>query len=594
MSNVIEDDSCASLEDLDHSYVRLSENGQHQKTKLLIVDDDSVNQIVLKGMLVKYGYDVVVANDGKQSIEKFREEQPDLILMDVMMPEMDGYEAAKRIKQESGTNYIPIMFLTAITDDEALAKCVESGGDDFLSKPYSPVILKARIDALLRTSLLYKIKQKQNRVLSLKEEEASRDLDIAERVLSKITRDEAFDVTNINYHLSPMEQLNGDIIIVAHKPDGGQIYLLGDFTGHGLGAAIGGMVVFDVFKSMAAKGFAMTQIISEINQKLREVMPTGRFLAAGLIELYAEHNFASVWNGGLPDIYLRRNETGDVLKFPSTHLPLGVLDTHELDFNPDTVKINLNDQFFLYSDGVIEAENKEGEFFGNDKLELCINKNNPEKVFSEILKSVSEFSGDCSQRDDLSLLEIFCDPEKTNLKEKKSIKKAMSPATHWSLDFKVEVDALKEIDFLPSLVQMIVDIQGLRHYQKPLYLILTELTSNALEHGLLDLDSHLKSTADGFEHYYAEREKALADLTEGSISFNLSHEPCRGGGKLTLRITHDGDGFDIESTQSLLRSNDSDSVLHGRGIKLVESLTQRLEYEDFGRSVEVDYVWQEE
>jgi len=390
-----------------------------------------------------------------------------------------------------------------------------------------------------------------------------------------------------------MEQLNGDIIIVAHKPDGGQIYLLGDFTGHGLGAAIGGMVVFDVFKIMATKGFSMTQIISEINRKLREVMPTGRFLAAALVELSPEHNSALVWNGGLPDIYLRRSETGEIHNFPSTHLPLGVLDTEELELRPETIKTNLNDQFFLYSDGVIEAENKEGEFFQKDKLEACLKENDPENIFSNILLRIYEFCDGSPQRDDLSLLEIICDPAKANLKEKKSVKKSMLPAAHWDLDFKVEADALRETDFIPSLVQMIVDVQGLHHYQKSLYLILTELVTNALEHGLLDLDSLLKKSPGGFEQYYVEREKALADLNEGSITLNFSHKPFKNGGKLTLRISHDGDGFDIESTQSLLKSYDSDSILHGRGIELVESLTQRMEYEDFGRSVEVDYVWQE-
>ena len=567
---------------------------RNQKTKLLIVDDDSVNRIVLESMLVKYGFEVLIAENGRQSVEMFREEKPDLILMDVMMPEMDGYEAVDIIKKESGVNFIPIMFLTAITDDEALAKCIKAGGDDFLSKPYSPLILKAKIDALLRTSDLHAEKQKQNEILGLKEEEAARDLDIAERVLSKITNDETFDVTNINYHLSPMEQLNGDIIIVAHKPDGGQVYLLGDFTGHGLGAAIGGMIVFDVFRTMAAKGFSMTRIISEINRKLREVLPTGRFLAAGLVELDAEHTVASVWNGGLPDIYLRRNVTGKILKFPSTHLPLGVLDSHELEFKPETIKVNHHDQFFLYSDGVIEAENRDGVFFENDKLEACLTENHTENIFSNILLRIMEFCDGCQQRDDLSLLEIFCDPASAGQKEQKLLNKAMLPAVNWSFDYIVEANAIKETEVVPYLIQMIVDMQGLHHFQKPLYLILTELYSNALEHGLLDLDSMLKSTPEGFEEYYSEREKALKALSQGSITFNLKHEPYLRGGKLTIRISHDGDGFDFEATQTLLEDFDENKTQHGRGIKLVESLTHRLDYVDFGKTVEVDYIWQED
>ncbi len=570
------------------------ESDQNNDVKILIVDDDSVNRIVLKGMLLKYGFDVLVAEDGLESVEIFRREKPHLILMDVMMPGMNGYEAVEIIKQESGTDFVPVMFLTAITDDEALAKCVESGGDDFLSKPYSPIILKARIDALLRARNLYIEKLQQNEILSIREEEVARDLDIAERVLSKITKDETFDVTNIKYYLSPMEQLNGDIIIVAHKPDGGQIYLLGDFTGHGLGAAIGGMIVFDVFKTMATKGFSITRIISEINRKLREVLPTGRFLAAGLVELDAEHTVASVWNGGLPDIYLRRNQTGAIINFPSTHLPLGVLDSHDLKLKPDTIKISHNDQFFVYSDGVIEAENNEGDFFGNDKLEFCISENNPDKIFPAILKNISRFCGTCPPRDDLSLLEIFCDPARTGSKEQQSVKKAMLPAVNWSMDYTVDADAIRETEIIPYLVQMIVDVQGLLHFQKPLYLILTELYSNALEHGLLDLDSMLKSSPEGFEEYYEKRAKGLKSLSDGSITFNLKHEPYLKGGKLTIRISHDGDGFDFEATQSLLEAFDENETQHGRGIKLVESLTQRLDYEDFGKTVEVDYIWQEE
>ncbi len=591
MQSVIEDD--ITIESVNTPFGAYDFD-RNKKIKLLVVDDDSVNRIVLKGLLIKYGFDVLIAENGKQSIEIFREVEPDLILMDIMMPEMSGYEAVEIIRKESGTNFTPIMFLTALTDEDALVKCIEAGGNDFLSKPYSPVILKARIDALLRTRNLYVEKQKQNEILGRKEEETARDLDIAERVLSKITDEKSFDVTNIHYHLSPMEQLNGDIIIVAHKPDGGQIYLLGDFTGHGLGAAIGGMIVFDVFRTMAAKGFSITRIISEINRKLREVLPTGRFLAAGLVELDAEHTVASVWNGGLPDIYLRRNETGKILKFPSTHLPLGVLDSHGLELKPDTIKINHHDQFFLYSDGVIEAENREGTFFKDKNLEICLTEYVSKDIFSNILLSIEKFCDGCLQRDDLSLLEIFCDPDSTDLKEQKSIKKAMLPAVSWSLDYIVEANAIRETEVVPYLVQMIVDVQGLQHYQKPLYLILTELYSNALEHGLLDLDSMLKHSSEGFEKYYSDRKKALEELSEGSITFNLKHEPHCQGGKLTIRISHDGNGFDFEATQTLLEDFDENKTQHGRGIKLVESLTERLNYVDFGKTVEVDYIWQED
>ncbi len=595
MESVISDDGIRNI-NLSLEEDKVAPEAKNSISTLMLVDDDSVNRIVLKGMLTKYGYNVLVADDGHKAVEMSKKYQPDLILMDVMMPVMDGYEAAELIKKDSPDTYTPIMFLTAITDEDALAKCVESGGDDFLSKPYSPVILKAKIEALLRMKELYREKQVQYEVLSFREEEAASDLDIAERILSKITKSEAFDVTNINYYLSPMEQLNGDIIIVSHKPDGGQLYMLGDFTGHGLGAAIGGLVVFDVFKTMAAKGFSVAQIISEINRKLREVLPTGRFLAAGFVELDAEHTIASVWNGGLPDIYFKNSQTGITHNYPSLHLPLGVVESHELDLMTETIRLAHGDQFILYSDGLIEGENKSGDFFGSERLEECIaSENSSKNIFPSIMSKIVEFCQGQPQRDDLSILEIYCDPTKTSLKEDKIVTKSLLPASSWSLDFCVKEDVIKQAEIIPSLVQMVVDIQGLHYYQKSLYLIMTELFSNALEHGLLDLDSSLKVTPDGFEQYYKARKNAIDGLSAGSITFNLKHSPCTEGGKLSLRITHDGDGFDVESAQALMDIGSEETVdLHGRGIKLVKSLTERLEYEDFGKTVEVDYIWKEE
>ncbi len=563
---------------------------QNQKTTLLIVDDDAVNRIVLKGMLLKNGYGVLVAGNGREAIEMFRKEQPDLILMDIMMPEMDGYEATAIIKQEAGDNFVPIMFLTALTDDAALARCVESGGDDFLSKPYNPIVLNAKIDALLRTRQIYHEKKNEHEALLIREEEIAQDLDIAERILSKISKEEAFDVSNINYYLSPMEQLNGDIIITANKPDGSKIYLLGDFTGHGLGAAIGGLIVFDVFKAMASKGFAMDAIISELNRKLREILPVGRFLAAGIVELYPEYATASIWNGGLPDIYICKNQKGKIRNIKSSHLPLGVLDSNELDTTPEIVRIDHGDQILLYSDGLIEAENGNGEFFGTERLEKFLIENDvPEKLFSRLLIDVEEFTRGCPQRDDLSILEIICDPEKGEGKTKEIKARVLLPPVHWNMSLQFEADAIKNADLIPSLVQMIVDVQGLRPYQQTLYLLVTELYSRALEQGLLGLDPAMKETTNGFEEYYIQREKTLSDLSDASITFDFKHEPYGEGGRLTLCLRYENRALDTGHPSSWTASDAWKGSEYG--IKLIESLVDRVEIDGSGRAVSVDYIW---
>lgn len=576
-----------------HSLSQKNDQKKHEDITVLIVDDEFTNRIVLKGTLAKYGYDVIQAENGQDAVELYREHRPDLIIMDVMMPEMDGYTAAKLIKEEAGEQIVPILFLTAIIDEEALAKCIESGGDDFLSKPYSPVILKARVDALLRTRDLYRIKQIQHEKLSRYQQDISYDLNIAERVLSKISNQEVLDVGNIHYYLSAMEQLNGDVIFATNKPDGGQQFMLGDFTGHGLGAAIGGLVVFDVFRTMTAKGFSITQIIPEINRKLREILPTGRFLAAGLIELDPNHSVATIWNGGLPNIYIRNKDNTERREVVSSHLPLGVLDETELDLRTESILINHHDRIYLNSDGITEMSDKHGNFFGDERVRECFFAQLPgERVFENLMETMRGFTDGSRQRDDISVLEIICDPSRVKSPDKKFKQtKSMQAATTWSLDFTLHADTIKSREVIPPLVQMIVDVQGLHHCRQQLYLIITELFSNAVEHGLLDIDSKMKSSPEGFVQYYAEREQALKDLQSGTILFNIEHEPFNEGGLLTLRLSHDGDGFDIESTQELLADFDVNDAQFGRGIKLVQSLCQRMDYEDFGRSVEIDYIW---
>lgn len=576
-----------------HSLSQKNDQKKHEDITVLIVDDEFTNRIVLKGTLAKYGYDVIQAENGQDAVELYREHRPDLIIMDVMMPEMDGYTAAKLIKEEAGEQIVPILFLTAIIDEEALAKCIESGGDDFLSKPYSPVILKARVDALLRTRDLYRIKQIQHEKLSRYQQDISYDLNIAERVLSKISNQEVLDVGNIHYYLSAMEQLNGDVIFATNKPDGGQQFMLGDFTGHGLGAAIGGLVVFDVFRTMTAKGFSITQIIPEINRKLREILPTGRFLAAGLIELDPNHSVATIWNGGLPNIYIRNKDNTERREVVSSHLPLGVLDETELDLRTESILINHHDRIYLNSDGITEMSDKHGNFFGDERVRECFFAQLPgERVFENLMETMRGFTDGSRQRDDISVLEIICDPSRVKSPDKKFKQtKSMQAATTWSLDFTLHADTIKSREVIPPLVQMIVDVQGLHHCRQQLYLIITELFSNAVEHGLLDIDSKMKSSPEGFVQYYAEREQALKNLQSGTILFNIEHEPFNEGGLLTLRLSHDGDGFDIESTQELLADFDVNDAQFGRGIKLVQSLCQRMDYEDFGRSVEIDYIW---
>ena len=124
--------------------------------KALIVDDEITNRLILRSLLKKQGYQTVEAKDGQEAVELFIQESPNIVFMDVMMPVMDGYEATRIIKDKAGNNFIPIIFLTALTDEESLQACIDAGGDDFLTKPYDRFLLQNKIQAMQRISNLNK------------------------------------------------------------------------------------------------------------------------------------------------------------------------------------------------------------------------------------------------------------------------------------------------------------------------------------------------------------------------------------------------------------------------------------------------------
>ena len=131
------------------------ESCQPPALRVLIVDDDETNCLVLSAMLAKEGYTVLTAADGQEALVVFDREQPDMVLMDVMMPVMDGYEATRRMKACTGERFVPVIFLTALQDQAALVDCIACGGDDFLTKPYKRPILRAKLKALERVRALY-------------------------------------------------------------------------------------------------------------------------------------------------------------------------------------------------------------------------------------------------------------------------------------------------------------------------------------------------------------------------------------------------------------------------------------------------------
>src|SRR5690606_21319118 len=233
-------------------------------------------------------------------------ERPQLVLMDALMPVMDGFEACRRIKRLAGDELVPVIFLTSLSEGEALEKSLEAGGDDFLGKPYSPLVLDAKIRSMNRLRVLQATVRQQRDLIAVHNQHLLAEQRVAKLVFDKVAHSGCLGAPNIRYLQSPYALFNGDLLLAAFKPSGGMHLLLGDFTGHGLPAAIGAMPLADVFYGMTAKGYSLGEILREMNAKLRRILPRDMFCCATVMNVSFQRQVVEVWSGGLPDGYLFR------------------------------------------------------------------------------------------------------------------------------------------------------------------------------------------------------------------------------------------------------------------------------------------------
>ncbi|WP_339416613.1 MULTISPECIES: ATP-binding SpoIIE family protein phosphatase [unclassified Pseudomonas] len=557
---------------------------------ILIAEDSAADLLLLATIVRRQGHQVLTATNGAEAVEVFIRERPQLVLMDALMPVMDGFEAARRIKQLAGEELVPLIFLTSLRESEALAQCLDAGGDDFLPKPYNQLILAAKINAMDRLRRLQATVLQQRDLIAKHHDYLLHEQRVAKAVFDKVAHSGCINAApNIRYLQSPYALFNGDLLLAAYTPSGDMHVLLGDFTGHGLPAAVGAMPLAEVFYGMTAKGYGLAQVLSEMNAKLKRILPVDMFCCATLLCLSTQRRVVEVWNGGMPEGYVHEVATGRRTPLASRHLPLGVLSAEAFDDRTEVWPMALGDRVFLLSDGVLDTAGANDQLFGAERLQQVFAANRePDRLFEDIEQALAAFRGEA--RDDVSMVEITLQagqqPRATGQLYADS---GQACPLDWSVSFEFRAETLKRYNPLPYLLQLLLEIHGLREQSGALYSVMAELYSNALEHGVLGLDSRLKRDAQGFAEYYHLRNDRLNLLTSGYVRVHVQVVPTQGGGRLSLCIEDSGAGFDVE--QVLARPRDIDR-LSGRGLSLVRQLSSDVRWSDGGRSVCVEFCWE--
>ncbi|BFT30892.1 two-component system response regulator HsbR [Alteromonas sp. D210916BOD_24] len=543
--------------------------------KILIVDDEAINRELLLNMLQKAGYETcVVAENGEQAISQFTKERPDLVLLDVIMPGLSGFDVAAHIRKHDDGAYLPILFITALEDKESLVQCLDVGGNDFATKPFDRHILIAKIRAHLKIRALSKYIEHQNQTLRVYQQRVAREHAIVKHIFSHAIVNNPQALAHFDYCLKPAETFNGDLFLCEPSPSGGIYFLVGDFTGHGLASAIGALPVTLAFQALSRRGSAVAEFVSELNKILLRFLPSDMFMAAVIGEINGAGDKVRYWQGGMPALIVTAQSPSELRCFPSRHMALGILEENELDTECDTIKLSIDQQLIVYSDGLIENANAKNQMLLEEGfLQLVAEQQQAKgKVSADFLFQQVKNHSEVNAFDDDVTLVIF---------NSKSINVTLHdqlPGLPSSHEILLEPQHLKQPDILQRVLQLAGTCEGIERVRSIIYTVLSELFNNALEHGLLHLDSSLKASEQGFRDYYALRANALRKLDQGYVRVCITSQPTQQ--QILISVEDSGKGFEWAGIQS-----SSDEASYGRGLALLHTLSNKMWFDNDGRKV---------
>jgi CheY-like chemotaxis protein len=352
----------------------------------VLVVDDSPAVIALVDETLRTDYRVRVASSGASALAALqRDPEVDLILLDVIMPEMDGFETCRRIKASEEGRDIPIIFLTALSENDDEAYGLNLGAVDYIAKPVIPVTLRARVHTQMELCRVRQALQKSNNLLSAERE-------VIEGMILRMRADSDFDDRHLRGLMRPVERTSGDICLAAFCPEGRQIVLVGDFTGHGLTAAMGGGAVKQAFYALCRSGASLSELAAALNGLLCAHLLTRRQIR--------------LWGGGMhPPLHV--DSSGQCRQILLGGFPLGLRPGQDISDEVRCLDVRPGERLLLYSDGSIEAMNGAGERYEIDRLAACYAKLlHSGGALAELAADVDAFVAGREQKDDMVFLEL--------------------------------------------------------------------------------------------------------------------------------------------------------------------------------------------
>ncbi len=396
----------------------------NNRRQILIVDDEPENLVFLEAILGMEGYQIRKAHNGREAVDSVNESLPDLVVMDVGMPIMDGFEACQIIKEGHREDFVPVILLTGFSDEASHVRGLDSGADEYLIKPPQREEFLARVRAMLRIRdlqhhlhVVNSELQRSNEELMAARKKIEEELRLVGEVQKNFLPSTFPQHLSLDfgcfYHPSSVAGAGGDYydtIEIGHDHYG---VVIADVTGHGAAAAVIMAITHTLMNHVINTFKHPSTALKVLNEKLNEHLSPTYYVTMfyGILNHKTfEMTFASA---GHDPMYIYRAATGEVEELSTERgFPLKLVEIDEYD--EKSIKINPGDQLVLYTDGLIEVRGHTLELYGTERLIESI-KNYGKKSARELVKGllddVHQFAPPQSFHDDVSLLTIRRAPE---------------------------------------------------------------------------------------------------------------------------------------------------------------------------------------
>jgi len=369
------------------------------ESRILIVDDVKTNVDILVEAL-RGDYKLSVALDGAAALRSVEKSAPDLVLLDIVMPGLDGFEVCRRLRAQESTRELPIMFLSALEDVEDKTRGFEVGGNDYLTKPFEILEVKARVRSLLKAKAY----------ADAIREALDRDLRIARDIQMGILPTDLVAATShsgLDVHaiIEPALKVGGDLYEVLRASDDRLVIALGDVSGKGISAALFMAITVTVLRTLARHIIDPAEILHRLNDELAERNPHGMFVTIQCLVFDLERRCVTGAGAGHHQLAILSPNRAPRLAFPSSGRPAGLFPANAIE--RETLALEPGDTFVLFSDGVSEATNTSGDFYGEDRLltvlSSCAGASSAD-IVTRVMRDVRAFAAGAKQSDDITVL----------------------------------------------------------------------------------------------------------------------------------------------------------------------------------------------